>query len=205
MSFYWVALCVVSIKSTEDVWESHLKSENTNHRFICLVGRKMFPESQFLQLQLSYFCKTPEKALGQPWSHWLFHLDWVPLGGLAQGCLGAPQELGNISVGKALQAHLVWPSPYCHCHPLNHVPKHKVQPFLVYQYYLNADLLLQKVTFLLNDWVTSASHFRRELLCKLHVNWYVCSSSLLRGSWSACDCIGIPDIILIASSFFFPF
>lgn len=67
VSFYWVASCAVSIKPTEDGWESHLKSENTNHRFICLVERKMFHESQFLQLQLNYFCKTPEKKLLQSW------------------------------------------------------------------------------------------------------------------------------------------
>lgn len=67
VSFYWVASCAVSIKPTEDGWESHLKSENTNHRFICLVERKMFHESQFLQLQLNYFSKTPEKKLLQSW------------------------------------------------------------------------------------------------------------------------------------------
>lgn len=61
ISFYWVASCEVSIKSTEDGWESHLKSENTNHRFVCLLGRKMFHESQFLQLQLNYFSETLEK------------------------------------------------------------------------------------------------------------------------------------------------
>lgn len=67
VSFYWVASCAVSIKSTEDGWESHLKSENTNHRFICLVERKMFHESQLPQLQLNYFCKTPEKKILQSW------------------------------------------------------------------------------------------------------------------------------------------
>lgn len=67
VSFYWVASCAVSIKSTEDGWKSHLKSENTNHRFICLVERKMFHESQLLQLQLNYFCKTPEEKLLQSW------------------------------------------------------------------------------------------------------------------------------------------
>lgn len=60
VSFYWVASCAVSIKSTEDACESHLKSENTNYRFVCLVGMKMFHESQFLQLQLNSSSKTPE-------------------------------------------------------------------------------------------------------------------------------------------------
>lgn len=64
VSFYWVASCVISIKSTEDVWESHLTSENTNHSFICLVGRKMFHEFPFSQLQASYICKTPEQHSG---------------------------------------------------------------------------------------------------------------------------------------------
>ena len=36
----------------------------------------------------------------------------------------------NIRVGEDLQDHLVQPSPYYQCHPLNHVPKHHAQPFL---------------------------------------------------------------------------
>lgn len=81
VSFYWVALCVISIKSTEDVWESHLTSENTNHRFICLVGRKMFHEPHFPPLQVSYICKTPEQhsgGLGLYLSIWV-HCTWETL------------------------------------------------------------------------------------------------------------------------------
>lgn len=37
----------------------------------------------------------------------------------------------TINVEKALQDHLIQPSPYHqHHYPLNHVPKHDVQPFL---------------------------------------------------------------------------
>lgn len=60
VSFYWVASCVISIKSTEDVWESHLTSENTNHSFICLVEKRSmsppFPSYKwviFVKLQSS--------------------------------------------------------------------------------------------------------------------------------------------------------
>lgn len=78
ISFYWVASCEVSIKSTEDGWGSHLKSKNTNHRYICLLGRKMFHESQFLQLQLNYFCKAPEKKLLRSWFSCIYPLGWLP-------------------------------------------------------------------------------------------------------------------------------
>ena len=39
-------------------------------------------------------------------------------------------DLRIINVGKDFHDHLVQPSPYHQCHPLNHVPKHQTQPFL---------------------------------------------------------------------------
>lgn len=90
ISFYWVALCEVSIKSPEDGWESHLKSENTNHRFVCLLGRKMFHESQFLQLQLNYFSETLEKKLPYSWFSCIYPLGWLPMGHLKLCGKGAP-------------------------------------------------------------------------------------------------------------------
>lgn len=95
VSFYWVASCAVWIKSTEDAWESHLKSENANHRFVCLVGRKMFHESQFLQLQLNSFHKTQRSNSCSLGSHVYIHLVWLHAGDLVQGCVRALWELGT--------------------------------------------------------------------------------------------------------------
>ena len=61
-----------------------------------------------------------------------------PLGGKVEAPIKrkAPKWLlvgynhGIIKVGKHLQDDLLQPLPYYQYHPLNHVPKHHVQPFL---------------------------------------------------------------------------
>jgi len=55
-------------------------------------------------------------------------------GNFSKGVSNKSQNHKIIKVGRDLQDHLVLssplPSPYDQCHPLNHVPKHQVQPFL---------------------------------------------------------------------------
>lgn len=125
VSFYWVASCAVSIKSTEDGWESHLKSGNTNHRFICLVERKMFHESQLLQLQLNYFCKTPEEELLQCWFSriYLFALTAAESPWLSSWAPPSPARPshGHPSLGKAGWQRFAFQEGGCFKQPLPRV------------------------------------------------------------------------------------
>lgn len=74
--------------------------------------------------------ESREHLLGSlcPWEICLGHVDED-----MENIAGNKQAHRIAKVGKDLQAPVVQPSPNCYYHPLDHVPKHQVPPFLKHE------------------------------------------------------------------------
>lgn len=101
VSFYWVASCAVSIKSTEDGWESHLKIREYKSQIHLPGGKENVPwiPASPITTEL-FFCKTPEKKILHSWFSCVYLFALAQLLSWAPPSPASPSP-GHLSLGKA--------------------------------------------------------------------------------------------------------